>query len=229
MSPTPWCAGCSKPTGADAARSARRRVERRDAQSQLFRGLGPLENLTGTDTESFLAALEILKDTQTGFDGSPLVTQRCQLCLNLGLSLQDSLSNFAAGVMILIYRPFDVGDMIEAAGVKGEVDRMSLVSTTILTIDNQTLIVPNSKIWGDVIRNMNAEKTRRIDLLFGIGYDDSVDRAEEILRSLAALFGVSEDALDGIIPKFTAVKATAERCLNWYSWPSTTGKLATKK
>ena len=70
--------------------------------------------------------------------------------------------------MILIYRPYDVGDVVEAGGVSGKVRNMNLVSTTILTFDNQKLVVPNSKIWGDVIRNVNAEPTRRVDMTFGI-------------------------------------------------------------
>jgi len=104
----------------------------------------------------------------------------------LGFALQDSLSNFAAGAMILIYRPFDVGDVIEAAGIAGKVSRMSLVSTTILTFDNQTLIVPNNKIWGDVIRNVTAQTIRRVDLVFGIGYADDVEHAESVFRDVVA-------------------------------------------
>jgi small conductance mechanosensitive channel len=86
--------------------------------------------------------------------------------------------------MILVYRPFDVGDVIEAGGVYGTVDGMSLVSTTILTFDNQTLVVPNSKIWGDVIRNVTAQNIRRVDLEFGLSHAVDVVRAEEVLGSI---------------------------------------------
>lgn len=102
----------------------------------------------------------------------------------VGFALQETLSNFAAGLMILIYQPFDVGDSVEAGGVSGKVGQMSLVSTTILTFDNQKLIVPNNKIWGDVIRNRTSETTRRVDMVFGIGYADDVDRAERVLRDI---------------------------------------------
>ena len=78
----------------------------------------------------------------------------------IGFALQDTLSNFASGLMILFYRPFDVGDVIDSSGVFGEVSHMSLVNTTILTFDNQTLIVPNSKIWGNVIKNVTAQRIR---------------------------------------------------------------------
>ena len=99
----------------------------------------------------------------------------------VGFALQDTLSNFAAGLMILIYRPYDVGDAVEAGGVMGTVKAMNLVSTTITTWDNQRLVVPNSKIWGDVIRNITAEPNRRVDMTFGIAYADDIDHAERVL------------------------------------------------
>jgi small conductance mechanosensitive channel len=74
--------------------------------------------------------------------------------------------------------------MVEAGGVFGKVQKLSLVSATILTIDNQTLIVPNGKIWGDVIRNVTAQKTRRVDLVFGISYSDDIPHAEKVLKSI---------------------------------------------
>ena len=104
----------------------------------------------------------------------------------VGFALQDTLSNFAAGTMILFYQPYDVGDFVEAAGIMGKVRDMNLVSTRILTPDHQTLIVPNSKIWGDVIRNVTAQPQRRVDLVFGISYEDDIDKAEGILREIVA-------------------------------------------
>ena len=121
---------------------------------------------------------------QMGIQIGPLLAGLGIVGFIIGFALQDTLSNFASGVMILIYRPFDVGDAIEAGGVSGNVKKMSLVSTMITTFDNQRVIVPNNKIWGDIIRNINAEKIRRIDLLFGIGYDDNVDEAEKILHEI---------------------------------------------
>ena len=87
-------------------------------------------------------------------------------------------------MMILLYRPFDVSDIVEAGGVSGKVSRMNLVSTTILTFDHQTMVVPNSKIWGDVIRNVTAQTTRRVDLIFGIGYGDDIEHAESVLNDI---------------------------------------------
>jgi small conductance mechanosensitive channel len=102
----------------------------------------------------------------------------------VGFALQDSLSNFASGMMILGYRPFDVGDVIESGGVHGTVANMSLVNTTILTFDNRTMVVPNSKIWGDVITNLTNQKIRRVDVEVRIPYGEDVDRVIGILSSL---------------------------------------------
>jgi len=102
----------------------------------------------------------------------------------IGFALQDTLGNFASGAMILFYHPFDVGDVIEAAGVTGKVDHMNLVSTTILTFDNQTLIVPNSRIWGNVIRNTTALDRRRVDLSFPLALDVDVEAAEALFDAI---------------------------------------------
>jgi small conductance mechanosensitive channel len=122
--------------------------------------------------------------SQLGIQIAPLLAGLGIAGFVIGFALQDSLSNFASGAMILVYRPFDVGDVIEAATVSGQVRAMSLVSTTILTFDNQTLIVPNTKIWGDVIRNVTAQKTRRVDLIFSVAYDTDIDHAEGVIRSV---------------------------------------------
>ena len=104
----------------------------------------------------------------------------------LGFALQDSISNFFAGLMILMYRPFDEGDVVEVGGVSGTVSDMSLVSTTILTFDNQTLIVPNKSIWGDVIKNVTHQRTRRVDLVFAVSYSEDVSKAERVLRDVVS-------------------------------------------
>ncbi len=102
----------------------------------------------------------------------------------VGFALQDVLANFAAGVMIIVYRPYDIGDMIEVSGGFGKVKSMNLVSTTLLTIDNQSLIIPNSKIWGDVIKNVTSQAVRRVDMVFGISYGDSIEKAESVLLDI---------------------------------------------
>ena len=102
----------------------------------------------------------------------------------IAFALQDSLSNFANGLMILFFRPFDVGHFIEAGGVTGKVDSLNLVSTTIKTLDNRVMVVPNNKVWRDVITNASAVETRRVDMEFGIGYDDDIDKAQTILEEI---------------------------------------------
>jgi len=123
---------------------------------------------------------ELLKNILVSTSGGTV------MALGIFFALQDSLGNFASGAMILIYRPFDVGDLVEVTGASGLVKKMNLVSTTILTLDNQTLVVPNSKIWGDVIKNVTAQKERRIDLEFGIGYDDDIELAERVLNEIVS-------------------------------------------
>jgi len=101
--------------------------------------------------------------------------------LVVGLALQGTLSNFASGMLILIYRPFDEGDIIEIDGVNGTVHSMTLLSTSIRTFDNQHLVVPNNNIWGTTIVNVTGSRTRRVDLVFGIGYGDDMAQAEKIM------------------------------------------------
>jgi small conductance mechanosensitive channel len=122
--------------------------------------------------------------SQIGVQLGPVLAGLGVIGFIVGFALQDTLSNFASGAMIVIYRPFDIGDVVEAGGVFGKVDAMTLVSTGILTFDNQRLTVPNRKIWGEVIRNVTSEDTRRVDLTFSVGYSDSLDRAEEVLHKI---------------------------------------------
>jgi small conductance mechanosensitive channel len=107
----------------------------------------------------------------------------------IGFALQGSLSNFASGVMLLVFKPFKAGDLIEAAGVKGIVKDIGLFNTELSTLDNVKVIVPNGKAYGDVIKNISGYDTRRVDMVFGIGYDSSIPRAYEIMRGL-----IDEDA-----------------------------------
>jgi small conductance mechanosensitive channel len=124
--------------------------------------------------------------SQVGISLAPMLAGLGVAGFIVGFALQDSLSNFAAGAMILIYRPFDVDDLVEVPGAAGTVQKMNLVSTTITTLDNQTLVVPNSRIWGDVIKNVTAQRVRRVDLEFGIGYGDDIELAERVLTEIVS-------------------------------------------
>ena len=124
--------------------------------------------------------------SQVGLNLAPILTGFGVAGIIVGFALQDTLSNFAAGMMLLIYRPFDVGDLVEAGGITGKVSHMSLVNTTIKTFSNEMLMIPNSKIWGDIIKNVTHEKVRRVDMVFGIGYGDDIEKTERVLNEIVS-------------------------------------------
>lgn len=102
----------------------------------------------------------------------------------VGFALQGSLANFASGVLILLFRPYRVGDFIDTAGVAGSVRDIQLFTTVLATPDNVKIMVPNGKIFGDVIKNVSAYDTRRVDLVIGIGYTSDIQKAQEIIKNL---------------------------------------------
>ncbi len=123
--------------------------------------------------------------------------------LAVGLALQGSLANFAAGFLMIIFRPFKVGDVIEGAGTSGTVEKIQIFTTQLLTPDNKTVIVPNASLTAGNIVNYSTTGTRRVDMVFGIGYEDDIDKAkqiiaetiaedERILKSPAPLVAISE-------------------------------------
>ena len=104
----------------------------------------------------------------------------------VAFALQGTLSNFASGLMILFYRPYDVGDVVDVAGIVGTVKSMTLVSTSIVTADNRMMVVPNNSIWGSIITNVTHSDTRRVDMTFGIGYNDNIEQAENVMKKILA-------------------------------------------
>jgi small conductance mechanosensitive channel len=130
--------------------------------------------------------------------------------LAVGLALQGSLSNFASGVLILIIRPFKIGDFIEGAGVAGTVKEIQLFSTILSTPDNIKITVPNAKLFGDVIKNFSGYDLRRIDLEVGIGYGSPIGKAMELLNAV-----IKEDArILPDPPAQIAVSTLAESSVN---------------
>ncbi|MGF1634338.1 MAG: mechanosensitive ion channel domain-containing protein [Phycisphaerae bacterium] len=121
-----------------------------------------------------------------GVNVTPVVAAIGAAGLVIGLALQGTLSNFASGILILLYRPFDVGDAVTAGGVTGKVEAMSLMSSTFSTFDNQVMIVPNNEIWNGVITNITGRDTRRVDMTFGISYADDIDKARQLLLDIVS-------------------------------------------
>lgn len=122
--------------------------------------------------------------SQLGINTSSLVALIGAAGLAIGLSLQNSLQNFAAGVMLLIFKPFKKGDFIETSGISGTVTQMGLVVLELRTGDNKTVLVPNSNVFSSTITNYSANETRRVDFIFDISYDNDIAQAKEIIREI---------------------------------------------
>ena len=121
----------------------------------------------------------------------------------LSSTLQSSLSNFASGVMLIIFRPFTKGDFVEAGGATGVVDNISIFTTTMTSTDNKEIIVPNGSILSNNITNYSARPTRRVDMVFGISYDDDIRKAKQMLEEIIA-------ADDRVLPDPAPVIALGE-------------------
>ncbi len=121
---------------------------------------------------------------QLGVQTTSLIALVGAAGLAIGLALQGSLANFAAGVLIVMFRPYKVGDWIEAAGVSGSVVQVQILTTILKTGDNKQVIVPNSEIMGSIITNYSANDTRRVDLTVGVSYDDDLDKVRSTIQEL---------------------------------------------
>lgn len=121
---------------------------------------------------------------QLGVDTTSLIALIGAAGLAIGLSLQGTLQNLAAGVMLIIFRPFKGGDFIDAAGVMGTVEKINIFNIVMRTGDNREIIVPNGSIYGGTITNYSARETRRVDMVFGIGYNDDLRKAKEIIKGI---------------------------------------------
>ncbi len=123
---------------------------------------------------------------QLGIQTASLIALLGAAGLAVGLALQGSLSNFAAGVLIVLFRPYKVGDWIEGGGVSGAVEEVQILTTVLKTGDNKRIIIPNSQIMGTTITNYSANDTRRVDLVVGVSYSDDLDKVRKELESLVA-------------------------------------------
>jgi len=163
-------------------------------KSRLAAVLGKSERMDETVTQ-FVAGLAkyvviivtlIALLDQFGVETTSLVAVVGAAGLAIGLALQGTLSNVAAGVMLLIFRPFKIGQFVEVAGYAGSVKAITLFVTEMDTGDNVRIILPNSAVWGSSIKNYNFHDTRRLDLTFGIGYGDDINKAMAVIKRVIA-------------------------------------------
>ena len=166
------------------ALGARRIIERLMEKGSLDQ---TIVKFTGNLSYFALLAFAVLAAlNQLGIQTTSFIAVLGAAGLAVGLALQGSLSNFAAGFLMILFRPFKLGDFIEAAGTAGTVEEIQIFTTTLRTADNKTVIVPNAKLTADNIVNWSAKGTRRVDMIFGIGYGDDIDKARSIIQGIIA-------------------------------------------
>lgn len=165
---------------ARVVRVMERALDRSSADQTLTNFLKSLANI------SLKAMLLVSVASMVGIATTSFLALLGAAGLAVGLALQGSLSNFAGGVLILLFRPFKLGDFIEAQGVSGTVKEMQILNTVLNTPDNKRVIVPNGPLANDNIINFSTEATRRVDFVFGIGYDDDLREAKALLVELFA-------------------------------------------
>ncbi len=175
-----------------------------------------LVNFIGSISHALILLVVVVAAlAQLGVDTTSLIALVGAAGLAVGLALQDSLKNFAAGVLLIIFRPFKEGDFVEAAGVSGLVEHISIFSSVLRTPDNREIIVPNGAIYSNVITNYSARETRRIDLVFGIGYESDLRLAK---AELLALIEADERILKDPAP-VVAVDSLADNSVNFVVRP----------
>jgi len=135
--------------------------------------------------------------------------------LAIGLALQGSLANFASGFLMIMFRPFKVGDLIEGAGVMGTVESLQIFTTQLRTPDNKKIIIPNASLTGDNIINWSATGTRRVDMVFGIGYEDDIDKAKALIHEILS---ADDRVLEDPAP-LVALSELADSSVNFVARP----------
>jgi small conductance mechanosensitive channel len=161
---------------------ARRTLRRVLDQSELDATLVPF--MTGLLYYALMAFVIIAALGMVGVQTTSVIAVLGAAGLAVGLALQGTLGNFASGVMLLVFRPFRVGDFIEAAGIAGAVQEINIFTTRLNTPDNVGIVIPNTAVWGTTIKNYAANDTRRIDLVAGISYTDDIGVAMRTLQGI---------------------------------------------
>lgn len=146
-----------------------------------------LVNFIGSIVKSVLLLFVVIAALdQLGVNTTSLIALIGAAGLAIGLALQGSLQNLASGVMLIVFRPFTDGDFVEAGGATGVVEEIGIFTTKMRTGDNKEIIVPNGQIFGSNITNYSARDTRRVDMVFGIGYDDDIRKAKQVITDILA-------------------------------------------
>ena len=176
--------------------------------------------VTGLSRGLLLTFVVIAAVSALGVETTSFIAVLGAAGLAVGLALQSSLSNFASGIMLIVFQPFKRGDYVEAGGMAGSVEEVAIFNTVLLTLDNRKIIVPNGDIIGGSITNYSAHDTRRIDLVIGIGYEDDLRKARQVLQRI-----LSED--DRILAEpapFIGVSELADSSVNFVvrPWVKTT-------
>lgn len=190
-------------------RFARRQMERRKLDGLIVNFISNILNWT------LLVIVIILSLNQLGVDTTAMVALLAAAGLAIGLALQDSMKNFASGVLLIIFRPFSTGHFVEAAGTSGTVEKITLFTSTLLTADNREVIVPNNSIYTGTITNYSARPTRRIDMVFGISYADDLRKAKELLEQIVA----EDPRVLADPPPAIAVGELADSSVNFFVQP----------
>ncbi len=159
---------------------ARRAMDKAKLDVMLAKFIG---NLTYFALLTFVVLAAI---NQLGVQTTSFIAVIGAAGLAIGLALQGSLANFAAGVLLILFKPYRVGDYIEGAGIAGTVEEVQIFTTILRTPDNKKIIIPNGALMGDTITNYSAKPERRVDLLVGVGYDVDLDKARRVLTELLA-------------------------------------------
>lgn len=144
-----------------------------------------LVDFLGTITSTLVIIVAVIAAVDTlGIPATSFMAVLGAAGLAIGLALKDSLANFASGVMLVLFRPFNKGDFVDAGGITGTVDEIQLVSTMLTTPDNKQVIVPNALMYSSAIINFSAKDTRRVDMAIGVGYDDDLKVAASVLKKV---------------------------------------------
>ena len=198
--------------------ATRRTMEARSFDPTLGRFLTSLLSVI------FKALLLISAASMIGIATTSFIALLGAAGLAIGLALQGSLANFAGGVLVLMFRPFKVGDFIEAQGISGTVAEIQIFNTVIKTPDNKVMIVPNGPISNGIITNYSKEATRRVDFVFGIGYGDDIAQARSVLEGLVS----ADERILSDPPSLVAVSELADSSVNftvrvWVNAPDYSG------